>query len=90
MDSRVTNSKNSTTLYVNSESSFTLHFAILPYLGLISLIVTVWLLVYISTVFSRRYHLKNEHRQAHSLYITQATTIAGGHEASIVISRDDA
>ncbi|CAF3424971.1 unnamed protein product [Rotaria sp. Silwood1] len=90
MDYRVTNSNNSTTLYINSESSFTLQYAILPYIGLISLIVTVWLLVYVSTAFSRRYNLKHEHRRAHSLYLTQATTIIGGHEVSTIISRDDA
>ncbi|CAF0899316.1 unnamed protein product [Rotaria sordida] len=89
MDYLAANSNNLSTLYVKSESSFTLHYAIIPYVGLISLIITVWLLVYLSTVFSRRYNLKNEHRQVASLYLTQATTYAGGHEASTVISRDD-
>ncbi|CAF1301354.1 unnamed protein product [Adineta steineri] len=74
----ITNSSESLPLQVNSKSSFTLRFAIWPFIGLISLIITVWILVYISTVLSRRHSAKNGHRKFASLYVSRGSAIAGG------------
>jgi hypothetical protein len=74
---------------VNSKGSFSIHYAIWPFIGLISLIVSVWIVVYISMSFTRRRNSKNEHRHFASLYVTQDSTIAGGNEASTVVLPTD-
>jgi hypothetical protein len=81
----MTNYNNSVLLHVNSKGPFTIHYAVWPFVGLISLIVTVWLLVYISTALSRRHNLKNENNN----FISQDSTIAGAYEASTVILPTD-
>ena len=75
-----------TSLRVNSQSPFTFHYAIWPFIGLISLIATVWLVVYISAFVARRHSLKSEQRNFASLYVTQNSTIGGGYETSVVLS----
>ncbi len=73
-------------LRVNSTSPFTLSYALWPFICLISLIATVWLLVYILTICSRRHNSKSSHRNFASLYVTRDETNAGGYEFSAVIS----
>lgn len=58
-------------------------------MGLISLIVTVWLLIYASTVFSRHQGLRNEQLKLVSHGVTPATTIAVFNEASVATSPTD-
>ncbi|CAF1426168.1 unnamed protein product [Rotaria magnacalcarata] len=81
-DLSVTNHNNSPPLIVNSKGPFTLHYAIWPYVTLISLIIIVWLLVYVSTTLSRRHNHRNEQKNLTSFYVTQATNITGRYEAS--------
>ncbi|CAF4469514.1 unnamed protein product [Rotaria socialis] len=81
-DFSVTNHNNSPPLIINSKSPFTVHYAIWPYVTLISLIITVWLLVYVSTVLSRRHNHRNEQNKSASFYATQAASTTGGYEAS--------
>ncbi len=78
-----------TTLSPNSRGPFTLHYAIWPFFGLISLMAMVWLLVYISTIVARRQKPKVEQLNTISLYVTQDTSIAGGNGSSTVISPAD-
>lgn len=76
-------------LLVNSKGPFTLYFAIWPFVGLLFLIVTVWILVYISTIVARHHHPKADQRNFASLYVTQDSTIAGGYEVSNIHSPVD-
>jgi len=76
-------------LRVNSKSPFTIHFAIWPFVGLLSLIVIVWFLVYMSTIFSRHHRSKHEHQNFASLYVTPESTIAGGYDVSNAVSPVD-
>lgn len=77
---------NTSSLRTNTQSPFTLHYAIWPFIGLISLIVTVWLVVYISASVARRHSLKNDQRNLTSLYVTQNSVTVGGSEASAIMS----
>ncbi|UJR23666.1 hypothetical protein I4U23_026650 [Adineta vaga] len=74
----VLTSNDTSSLQINTSSSFTLSFALWPYIGLISLIVTVWILVYISTIVSRRHNSKHGHYNFTSLYVSRNSTIGGG------------
>lgn len=69
-------------LRVNSPSPFSIHHAIWPFFGLISLMITVWLLVYISTAISRRRHPKIQQNDSATFYATQERTTVAGHETS--------
>lgn len=85
----ISNYNSSATLRVNSKSPFTLHYAVWPFVGLISLIVLVWFLVYISTLLARHHGSKNDQRNFASLYVTQNSTIVAGYEISSTASPGD-
>jgi hypothetical protein len=88
----LSNNTNSLPLRVNSKGSFTLHYAIWPYIGLISVILLVWLLIYLLTIFSRRHNTNIEPRRSSSGRTTRNNTIVGVGEceaATIVISPSD-
>ncbi|CAF1172322.1 unnamed protein product [Adineta ricciae] len=90
----IINSNETSSLEINTSSSFTLAFALWPYIGLISLIITVWILVYISSILSRRHNPKHGHCNFTSLYVSRDSTIGGatvvgGHEYSTGVSPFD-
>jgi hypothetical protein len=79
----MTNESDPVVLRVNNPGSFTLHYAIWPFLLLIMLIAMVWLLVYISGLLSQGRSMKSDRDGCTSFCVTHDKTI-------IVHSSDEA
>lgn len=84
-----TNFNDSLPLIVNTSSPFTIHFALWPYVGLLSLVAIVWLIVHISKLSSSRRSLADEQAKFNSIYSTQTNAFAVVDDASNTISQAD-
>ena len=78
---------------MNSKGSFTYHYAVWPYVCLFTIILLVWLVLYLSTIYARRHLPKSERYRLPSICQTQDfQTIGGGmiaaseYEVSAVLS----
>ncbi|UJR25228.1 hypothetical protein I4U23_006580 [Adineta vaga] len=77
MNSSSRNYNNSIPLHVNSKGSFTYHYAVWPYFCLFTIIILVWLVLYLSTIYSRRHLPKGERYRLSSICQTQDFTTIG-------------
>ena len=72
-------------LTVNASSSFTVHFAVWPYVGLFSLIIFVWSFIYISKRCANQSLMKTDRRRLSSFCTAHDSTIAVGYEVSMTV-----
>ncbi|CAF3845131.1 unnamed protein product [Rotaria magnacalcarata] len=73
-------------LHIKSKSSFTLHYAIWPYIFLISVIILVWIITYLSTIYSRQRQTNNEQHRGSLLPIMQDSPLTSGIRGGYRIS----
>ncbi|CAF0930769.1 unnamed protein product [Rotaria sordida] len=70
-----TNNITSLPLIVNNNGSFTYHYAIWPYICLFTLIIIVWIFIYLLNYCLRRRHTRNDQHRLFSLNTTQRSYI---------------
>ncbi|CAF1316416.1 unnamed protein product [Adineta steineri] len=73
-------------LYINSNGSFTFHYAVWPYICLFTIVAVVWLSLYLSTIYARRHLAKHGRYRLSSICQTQDSTMGGEYETSRVLS----
>ncbi|CAF1191903.1 unnamed protein product [Adineta steineri] len=73
-------------LYINSNGSFTFHYAVWPYICLFTIVALVWLSLYLSTIYARRHLAKHGRYRLSSICQTQDSTMGGEYETSRVLS----